>query len=227
MNQPVNPDPAATKSSQPSSRVSIQGRLWSWYVGSFNLISLECLLSLERPNGGAAIFLRALVLSTATFLLLLGIHDGLDPMRHWAFDPQRLAAVAHERFVWLGAIFSAIYAGLYTRFASQWSYLAGLYNQILVAQVRDPIVPDESGKCDDPRDRARLMELAKWKAGFIEDAYVLHLAGKQMFLDVILSMLEAPGVREAFRKQVSGSDRILAELRSLPAARERRATELA
>jgi hypothetical protein len=31
---------------------------------------------------------------------------------------------------WIGAIFAAVYAALYARFASQWSYLAGVYNQM-------------------------------------------------------------------------------------------------
>ncbi len=35
-----------------------------------------------------------------------------------------------------GAIFAAVYFALYARFASQWSYLANLYNKIKEAETR-------------------------------------------------------------------------------------------
>lgn len=64
----------------------------------------------------------------------------------------------------------AIYTALYARFASQWAYLANLFNQIKASEIK---------KVDNPS------ELTAWKAGFIEDCEDLHLATKPMFATLI------------------------------------------
>jgi hypothetical protein len=99
---------------------------------------------------------------------------------------------------WCGAIIAGVYAGLYSRFSSQWTYLAGLYNQIMAAAVQQQSWSDEQ------RD-----VLAKWRAGFLEDAEDLHLATRPMFAAVILSFLRYDGVREAYAPNtVGGADRL-------------------
>ncbi len=55
-----------------------------------------------------------------------------DPLR----GPVDLGTRAVELLPWLGALFGAVYAGLYARFASQWLYLANTYNQIKAAECR-------------------------------------------------------------------------------------------
>jgi hypothetical protein len=52
----------------------------------------------------------------------------------------------------------------------------------------------------------------KWQAGFIEDAEELHLATKPMFANVIVSMLEKPGVKEWFIKGAPGGEKRMALL---------------
>ena len=79
---------------------------------------------------------------------------------------------------WLGAIFAGVYVALYARFASQWSYLAGVYNQI-----RQTLAT-----WDPTKDNANHLNL--WRAGFIEDALDLHLATKPMFGPFLLRMLD-------------------------------------
>jgi hypothetical protein len=95
---------------------------------------------------------------------------------------------------WFGAIFAAVYALLYARFSSQWTYLAGVYNQIKAAQVRD---------------RPAKEALAEWKAGFIEDCDDLHLVRKDMFASIAHEWLSSEsdhgaGVRQTFDRYAPG-----------------------
>lgn len=85
----------------------------------------------------------------------------------------------------------AVYASLYARFASQWSYLAGVYNQIKAAECGQ--------KCD-------RIALAEWKAGFIEDAEDLHLARKPVFASIIHAWVKDAEVEVRFLKDVPGGE---------------------
>lgn len=86
----------------------------------------------------------------------------------WSHDPDLkvFGAVVAQTIPWLGAVFTATYAALYARFSAQWSYLAGVYNQMMATQSE--IEP--SGKQPNA-----LEEIQLWKAGFAEDAEDLHL----------------------------------------------------
>jgi len=66
-----------------------------------------------------------------------------------------------------------VYASLYARYSAQWNYLAGVYNRIKETEARGAT------------DATALKAMAQWKAGFIEDADDLHLAGKPMFASTI------------------------------------------
>jgi hypothetical protein len=106
-------------------------------------------------NGGTVVATRAAWLTFwifgAAFLLKTSLAEGktLD------FDLRQGAADFAEIIPWLGAVFAGVYVALYTRFASQWNYLAALYNQIVEAQLAMP-----SDNVDD-----RQSALAAWKAG--------------------------------------------------------------
>lgn len=81
----------------------------------------------------------------------------------------RAARPARDRafnLPWLGATIAASYAASYSRFASQWVYLAELYNQIKAAELSIPEVLTP----------AQVLVFAEWKAGFLEDCETLHLA---------------------------------------------------
>ena len=112
------------------------------------------------------------------------------------------AQVAHLTG-WLGPVFAGTYAALYTRFASQWTYLAGVYNQIKAAQSRKD---------------ANLDVIAEWKAGFIEDAADLHLIRKPTFASVAREWSRDPLVREMFIRHSPGGGARLQELRAAIAA---------
>ena len=88
-----------------------------------------------------------------------------------------------------GAIFAATYAGLYAKFASQWTYLASLYNQIKAAEC--------SAGCD-------AKPLAQWKAGYLEDALELHLALKPNVASIIHMWGRDADVEKAFREYTPG-----------------------
>jgi len=97
----------------------------------------------------------------------------------------------------LAGVFAGTYTALYARFASQWQYLADLYNQIKakeidlannkeceIAKYREMAINSTS---DDPINTccnpAHL--LAEWKIGLIEDANTLHLSNKPPFESVV------------------------------------------
>jgi hypothetical protein len=133
-----------------------------------------------RPNGGTVIFWRALQISLTVYLPALWLHSALS-----AECPNCDAAwvdfehAADQSLPWLAAIFGAVWAGLYARFASQWTYLADEYNQIRHALSIRPKPTDEN------KQHSQM-----WRAGFIEDALDLHLATKPMFVPYLMRLLE-------------------------------------
>jgi len=147
------------------------------------VLSCEWLLDIV-PNGGALILLRTLVIALSVDLLaVLGVAL-LDPTRSGAVTLPFFRSELAEKLPWLGAIFAVVYAALYTRFASQWTYLAGVYNQIKAAEARNDCDP---------------LKIAEWKAGFIVDAHELHLAQKALFAEIILAWRDDPAVELMFR----------------------------
>ena len=105
---------------------------------------------------------------------------------------------------WLGAIFAGVYVALYARFSAQFSYLAGVYNQLMETAASSPR--------DDHKDEI----LDTWYAGFVEDAVALHLASKRMFSVTVWLMLEQPRVYRLFTQYtVKGDERAKRLIRSL------------
>jgi hypothetical protein len=149
------------------------------------IVSGEWLLTwLELPNGGAIVLLRSVSASIVVSLLGLAIQNILDPMRTMSFSCTEFAEQLSSNVRWFGAILGAVYAAFYARFASQWSYLAGLYNQI---------------KATECYKDCNLLKLADWKAGFIVDAEELHLANKPLFAEVIKAWRTEPAVEAAYQ----------------------------
>jgi hypothetical protein len=89
-----------------------------------------------------------------------------------------------------------VYAAYYSRFAAQWAYLSGVYNQIMQSQVQTCL---ETNGAEQQRSR-----LAMWKAAFIEDAESLHLARKPIFAGVISSMFADPAVCQCYDRYAPG-----------------------
>jgi hypothetical protein len=140
------------------------------------------------PNSGGVVVARAGWLSCLLLLVYIAAIERLKPGGSWEFCGECLQRQLVDNLKLGGAIFAAAYAALYARFSSQWLYLAGLYNQIMAAQVR----------AGNDTDQVRAGKLALWKAGFIEDAVAVHLAAKPMYAAVIVGMLHESEIRKAY-----------------------------
>lgn len=180
--------------------------------GAFNLVSGEWILRWFAPdkNGGAVILTRALWVALTCFvvlqaLTLLGTYAAGEELEFsdWVgFLKWLRNRLSSERSLLL-AIAAGAYTALYTRFASQWQYLAVLYNQIKakeidVAAQRAACIESaadgsryrESGKPDVSADeQSRLLD--EWKMGFVVDAQHLHLSKKEPFKSVHEAWSEA------------------------------------
>src|SRR5262249_54481309 len=126
------------------------------------------------------------------FVLAIAAFDCAQPTSAWVFDRQEFHRDIAEHFAWLGPIFAAVYAALYARFAAQWGYLSGTYNQIKAAEAS--------------KANASAAALASWKAGFIEDAELLHLSAKPPFCSVIATWGQEQMVKDAYTHNTPGSD---------------------
>ena len=158
-----------------------------------NCLSGEWILN-GRANGGLVIVLRTAWVSCLLYAFALMVREGLDPesLPRFSFDELRKGIT--ETIPWLGAIIGAVYAALYARFSSQWQYLAQLYNQLMDRGLGLKMGEYDKAKWDN------------WRAGFIEDAYCLHLASKPMFASAINEMLKDAGVIKAYRGSTIDSD---------------------
>jgi len=161
--------------------------VWSKFV---NLISGEWILSTcRRGNGGDVILLRSFLVGFVLYAFLLGLKNLIDPNKSFSFDFVDLRKQLIETSTLFGAIFGAVYVALYTRFASQWTYLAELYNKIKEAEV-------DGGANKDV--------IAEWKAAFLEDATELHLATKGLFVSIIHTWGKDAQVQQKFIKYAPG-----------------------
>ena len=158
----------------------VKGPEWCVALASFEWLLTRC----QLPNGGSIILLRGLAVAVVVDLVGIGAVNLLDPTKSmqvsWSEFRSQLVTHVH----WFGATLAVAYAALYARFASQWAYLAGLYNQIKAAECRSD--------CD-------VQHLADWKAGFIIDARELHLANKPLFRSVISEWRRNGLVEAAFQ----------------------------
>lgn len=162
-----------------------------WRVIVLFISSEWILTKLDIPNGGAVITFRSLVSSIFIFLLVLGFLNVIDPTKSWTFSIDELRAESIDKFPWFAAIFAAMYTGLYARFASQWSYLANLYNSIKRTEANSP----------------DLEVMDQWKAGFLEDADNLHLACKGTFVTTIKIWGEKEEVKKEFIEYCPGGEK--------------------
>jgi hypothetical protein len=157
------------------------------------------------PNCGAVILARALWTGAVVYVLALVLKLAIDPATPLTLCS--LQAEAVETVPWLGATIAASYAALYSRFASQWAYLAELYNQIKAAELSMPDVPTPP----------QVLVLAEWKAGFLEDCETLHLARKSSFASTIRQWGAEPAVEQAFVKYAQGGERRFRQLLAIAA----------
>ncbi len=158
--------------------------------------------SRHTVNGGTAVAARAVCLTAWVYIPAFVLKTTLSTGRVAVFDFRQGLADVVDTLPWLATIFAGIYAIFYTRFSSQWTYLAALYNQIMQAQLTMPTDDRES----------RMGTLAAWKAAFIEDAEDLHLAAKPMFLVAVRQWGGEPLVAERYSKNTVGGKQRLKSL---------------
>ncbi|SDE29508.1 hypothetical protein [Myxococcus virescens] len=153
----------------------------------------------KKANGGTVVLKRSLWVTFLVYLVAFPLKVVTDPESVWGTLSLRgFLGDLHDTAPWAGAVFAGAYAAFYARFSSQWAYLAGLYNQILQAELA--VEPDQKERIE------------VWWVGFIEDALELHLATKPMFAAVIRHLLTKPGVRKEFENGVPGGKWRLPEL---------------
>lgn len=170
----------------------VPDKWWIQFISAFvSQLSAEFILN-RLPNGGTVILLRSLWTGGLLNLFALMLLNLLDPRLSWQPSFKQFETQIVSTLPWTGAILGAVYASLYARFASQWSYLAGVYNQIKAAEC--------ASSCN---GRA----LAEWKAGFMEDAEDLHLARKPVFASIIHAWAKQSEVMECYLKHVPGGER--------------------
>lgn len=139
------------------------------------------------PNGGGLIVVRSMITSIWIYAIAAAIWSGTHPETEPELSWSGVLFSIHETLPWFGAISAVVYVAFYTRYAGQWSYLAGLYNQLMLAGIG----PDAG------TTKAR-RALLRWQVGFISDAKTLHLDRKADFIEVVKDYLRRPEVyREA------------------------------
>jgi len=163
-----------------------------------SIVSFEFLLtSFNWSNGGTVIFCRTLCISIGVMCLYGVVDQCLDPQRLMSFSWLEMKLQIKQSLQLFAAVFAAVYIALYSRFSAQWTYLANLYNQIKQTEV----------SCN-----ADTVILAQWKAGFIEDAYALHLVKKPMFAMIVKTWGDDANVKSSFEKDTHNGVVVFANL---------------
>lgn len=134
--------------------------LWS---RAFRWLSGEVLLSCWA-NCGTLIAFRSFWASCVICMAGLLLTNSLDPTRSAPPEWRELRAQVVAGLPGFATVLAATYAAFYTRFSSQWTYVAEVYNSIKAAEYSTAAGNGAA--------------LAEWKAGFIEDCEDLHLARK-------------------------------------------------
>lgn len=159
--------------------------------------SFEWLLTPTRPNGGDIVLARALLVAAVLSAAALALRNLIDPTLEGPVSFTALGGQLVELAPWFAAAAGAAYAALYTRFSSQWGYLAELYNRIKQAEIE--LICADSANADDA-----LKKLAQWKAGYIEDAQDLHLHTKGNIAGIIHFWSQDKEVAAAFTQWTPG-----------------------
>lgn len=187
--------------------------LWRAFKFLGWLLSGEWMLACHS-NGGAVILARSMFVAFWVFATSSALHCAASSNKcHLHILSIHLS---DQSVPWFGAIFAGLYASLYARFASQWSYLADLYNRIKQTESETQLTSR-----DERRER-----IAEWKAAFLEDADELHLAAKPIFAAIICVWVQDARVRDAYVTHAPRGGRGLRSLQMRAAAAAERSTRL-
>jgi uncharacterized membrane protein len=153
------------------------------------LISAEFLLK-RRPNSGALLLLRALWTALCVMVIAIILNSILDNGITCTLDLGIVWQGFKAHPTWYAIVFAAVYTALYTRYASQWQYLADLYNRIKEKEIGLQNSPDFKKEAE--------QKLAQWKAGFVADARAMHLIRHDSFQTVAKTWLTEAMVSVAY-----------------------------
>lgn len=156
---------------------------------TLDCLSGQWIVDCFGSNGGHVVVLRALVVGVELTSICLIVQALIDPSRHGPMSLVGLASQLADLGSVIGAIFAGAYAAFYTRFVSQWTYLAGVYNLIKQA---------ESAK------DCKQEIINQWKAGYVEDAENLHLMLKPGIAPIVKAWAEDTGVQIAYEVYTPG-----------------------
>lgn len=146
----------------------------------------------RRANGGGVVLFRALFVTVFLYLLAFVFKTVTDKGAVLSFSFAELKADVNNTIPWFGAIFAGAYAAFYARYSNQWAYLAATYNQIM--QVKCGLDSDK---------QSNNHSLINWQAGFISDAFTLHLDRKEIFSGVVAAMMDTPQVATVVKSNLT------------------------
>lgn len=154
-------------------------------VGVF--LSGEWMLTwLGLANSGGVVLARSVWCTGWLYSIALLLFEASRAHTAWGtLSGEAARAAVHATLPWAGAMLGGVYAALYSRFSSQWLYLANLYNEIKRAEI-DVALSQDPSKAEIP--------LHEWQAAFIADAMTLHLANKDLYSAAIRAWLEEAAV---------------------------------
>lgn len=135
-------------------------------------------------NGSAVIIARSIWGALGVIGLRIAAVNALDSNKVWfTLNEAYARAQIAESGTWFAAAFAGLYTALYAKFSSQWTYLAGVYNQIKQAEC--------AANCTEDK-------IAEWKAALVIDADALHLDNNSIFVSLIKGWMKDPKVRAAY-----------------------------
>ena len=143
------------------------------------------------PNGGKAVLIRTAWVSSLIYLSAIAIKSYCSGGVLFSLSLAEFKKEVAETLPWLGAILGGSYAALYSRFSSQWAYIADLYNQQMALASS---LPEEQISWENYH---------AWQAAFIEDAICMHLETKDGFRNAIYEMLQNQEVKVLLNEHVS------------------------
>lgn len=162
---------------------------WDLWSGFVNFLSAEFLLRL-RANSGALVLLRALWNAFWVMVIAIILNSILDNGLTCNLDLGLIWKGFKAHPTWYALVLAAVYTALYTRYASQWQYLAKLYNDIKSKEI-------DLASRDEHEERTSPL-INSWKAAFIADAYAMHLVTQESYATVIGHWLSSEQIREAY-----------------------------
>ncbi len=170
---------------------------------AFSIITGEAVLKCVA-NGGAVVLARSIIVAIELFAmaLMLLYFTGHNAVISFRPEPSIIRGIIHKHINWLGAIWGACYLSFYSRYSSQWIYLADLYNKIMRAE-------------------AEKLNVDMWWAAFVEDAWTLHLARKPMFCHCISTLRKRGKVMGLVRTSLGDKEygRLIYVIRNFERAR--------